>query len=61
MIVELTDIDWDSDEELPKNITIIAKDNSSIEDVIDGLSDEYGYCINNFSFEIKETTWIKMI
>ncbi len=64
MIVSVFNIDWDVDnkedlENLPDH-TSITMDSSDIEDeysfvddIADILSDEHGYCVNNFEYEIK--------
>ena len=46
VIVNLEDIDW-IDGEVPNDIT---EDNSS--DVADYLSDQYGFCVNSFDYQI---------
>ena len=48
----VTNIDWDVDfaedlENLPTSCVIEAIDE---DDVADALSDEYGFCVNGFSF-----------
>lgn len=64
MIVSVFNIDWDVDnkkdlENLPNHTSIIMDSSamedeySFVDDIADTLSDEYGYCVNNFEYEIK--------
>ena len=54
----ITDIDWDNDDDedadLPETETaeIEVEEDSDIDELLaEWLSDEYGYCVNGFSFE----------
>ena len=58
--VHFTDINWDTDgefiEHLPTETTLTMEDDADIS--LEGanlLSDEYGWCVNSFNFEIVET------
>ena len=62
MTVKCTEIQWDTDRDkrllkkLPKNITLTIEDycdGDDLDDVIaDMLSDEYGFCLFGFNYEI---------
>lgn len=60
--VKCTEIQWDTDgdkkllKKLPKNVTITIEDyceGDDLDDIIaDMLSDEYGFCLFGFNYEI---------
>jgi len=56
MKVIFSDIEWDSDDNsLPLLVTVNVDDAIDVEqNGADILSDEYGYCVHCFSFEIGE-------
>jgi hypothetical protein len=54
MIVETSEIDWDSeDSSLPQVVTLTVEGE---EDIVDALSDRFGYCIKSLSYEVKHST-----
>ena len=62
IIVKCTEIQWDTDgdkrllKKLPKNVTLTIEDyceENDLDDTIaDMLSDEYGFCLFGFNYEI---------
>lgn len=63
MRIKIRNIDWDVDDindrkGLPKNVTLELDDERDFdksdpdECLADMLSDEYGFCVNNFDYEI---------
>lgn len=46
MKVEVEGIDWDAGLDLPSSVTMEVADDVTDDDIIEELSDEYGWCIN---------------
>ena len=67
MIIRIYDIDWDTDGELPEKLDLPNSEeveldvpdgyeltDEDLEDVIDTLSDRYGYAIFGYDYEAEE-------
>ena len=67
MIIRIYDIDWDTDGELPEKLDLPNSEeveldvpdgyeltDEDLEDVIDTLSDRYGYAIVGYDYEAEE-------
>lgn len=55
---EITQIDWDTEgqliEDLPDSILLETDEEMDQYDISDWLSDEYGWCVDNFMFNVLE-------
>lgn len=57
MLVKAMNIDWDTDgipnSSLPLETTVEMDEDADLEyEIADALSDRYGFCVNNFTFEL---------